>query len=160
MHLIIFANMNMYFNIIRFCYRVKLCADFLFLIVPSLCASTLLSSHLDGLYSTMAFVIGALLMFGGPTSANTALTDDNSRTIHTIKDIKMGGKQPFISWFRSYINVATAISILAVDFKIFPRRFAKAETFGTGVMDVGVGAYVISNAIVSPEARGKYIQAK
>ena len=49
----------------------------------------------------------------------------------------------------------TAFSIIAVDFKIFPRYFAKAETYGTGLMDVGVGCFMISNAIVSPEARGK-----
>jgi phosphatidylinositol glycan class W len=64
----------------------------------------------------------------------------------------MIGRQPFICNFRAYVLVATAVSILAVDFHIFPRRFAKAETYGTGIMDVGVGAFVVSNAIVSPEA--------
>ena len=51
--------------------------------------------------------------------------------------------------------VAAVISILAVDFTLFPRRFCKAETFGTGLMDIGVGAFVVSNAIVSPEARNR-----
>ena len=57
--------------------------------------------------------------------------------------------------WRANIYTATAITILAVDFKIFPRRYCKAETFGTGLMDIGVGAFVLSNAMVSPEARGK-----
>jgi hypothetical protein len=52
------------------------------------------------------------------------------------------------------MNLVTGVCILAVDFKVFPRRFAKTETFGYGLMDTGVGMFVISNAIVTPEALG------
>ena len=68
----------------------------------------------------------------------------------------MTEKRPFVGGFRAYILITTAIAILAVDFVIFPRRFAKAETYGSGLMDMGVGTFIISNAIVSPEARGIY----
>uniref|UniRef100_A0A7S3PKF7 Phosphatidylinositol-glycan biosynthesis class W protein n=1 Tax=Aplanochytrium stocchinoi TaxID=215587 RepID=A0A7S3PKF7_9STRA len=53
-----------------------------------------------------------------------------------------------LSAFRSMITLCTMIAILAVDFQIFPRRFAKAETFGTGLMDIGVGCFVLSNSVV------------
>lgn len=65
---------------------------------------------------------------------------------------------PFLTAFRVLVNIKTAISILAVDFSVFPRRYAKTETYGTGVMDFGVGAYVMANAMVCPEARGKKVQ--
>ncbi|NXO30118.1 PIGW protein, partial [Cisticola juncidis] len=60
---------------------------------------------------------------------------------------------PAITVFRVYVNVLTAISILAVDFPQYPRRYAKAETYGTGAMDLGVGAFVFGNALVCPEVR-------
>ncbi|XP_068601044.1 phosphatidylinositol-glycan biosynthesis class W protein [Brachionichthys hirsutus] len=129
--------------------------DFSLLILPLVLSCTLLSSHLHEVAAIATIVLACLLWYiyrfsSRPSSrrpANAASAFLQSRVrLHRV---------PFVTLFRVFVNVKTAISILAVDFSVFPRRYAKTETYGTGVMDYGVGAFVFANALVCREARRK-----
>lgn len=63
-------------------------------------------------------------------------------------------RHSFLSAYRCAMMLVTCITILAVDFTVYPRRLAKTETYGTGLMDVGVGSFVVANALVSRQSRG------
>lgn len=73
---------------------------------------------------------------------------------HVEPFIKIPAKRPeYIGIIRGITGYITAVAILAVDFQCFPRNLAKTETFGFGLMDVGVGLYVLSNGMISPDVK-------
>ena len=63
---------------------------------------------------------------------------------------------PAISCFRVVNSAFTAVAILAVDFPLFPRRYAKTELYGTGAMDFEIGRFPLRTAMISPKIRRKY----
>ncbi|KAI0324103.1 hypothetical protein GY45DRAFT_1439298 [Cubamyces sp. BRFM 1775] len=74
---------------------------------------------------------------------STALKDGNISGIISIPPL------PALTTYRSHMLLLTFLCILAVDFPVFPRSLAKCETFGASMMDLGVGAFVFSQGIVS-----------
>lgn len=76
----------------------------------------------------------------------------SSQVLYTMLDHLSAPRKRFLSGFRGGMMMYTFVAILAVDFHAFPRRYAKAETYGTGLMDVGVGAMVFAGGLVSKAA--------
>ncbi len=121
--------------------------------MPSILLATVLSDCIELAYCGILTLTIALLFYQSKQAGDKRYA---GLSTSNLWNVALTGKRPFITCFRSYVLIATAVCILAVDFTAFPRRFGKVETYGTGFMDAGVGAFVMSNAIVSSEARGRY----
>ncbi|ONK59989.1 uncharacterized protein A4U43_C08F13040 [Asparagus officinalis] len=124
---------------------VALFMDFLCVVVPILLIFTVLA---EWVYSFTAFVI-LLLIF---CISAKRLSSSSSRFME--RPGHMLSLRTSILSYRVSVVLLTCVCILAVDFKIFPRRYAKTETYGTGLMDLGVGSFVVANSLVSRQARG------
>lgn len=139
-------------------------ADFLLNVCAILFATTL--------YSTTPLVLGIFLVTPGVLvlllrDNSTSSSDDTSArskqpkklpkatdppTVASLPDAPILPVRPFLTHYRGSMLVVTCLAILAVDFPIFPRRFAKVETWGTSLMDLGVGSFVFSAGVVSARA--------
>lgn len=54
---------------------------------------------------------------------------------------------PFLNQTNSIALIATSISILFVDFLVYPRCLAKTETFGVSLMDIGTGSILFISGV-------------
>ncbi|KAI9885353.1 MAG: 1-phosphatidylinositol-3-phosphate 5-kinase [Watsoniomyces obsoletus] len=128
------------------------------------CGAVLLATTL---YSSAPVLLSALLL--GPAALIYALPNRSRRTKTGVKGPRTrpatnsnGGspttsgsplpRRPFVSIYRGCMLIMTCVAILAVDFKIFPRRFGKTETWGQSLMDLGVGSFVFSAGLVGVRA--------
>lgn len=126
-------------------------ADFLFNWAVTLAAVTIYSEKLAVLAFSL-FVTGVLAVISRPSGrAEKKQVKQNKKA----SPVRASLYKPFITIYRSAMMVLTITCILAVDFPVFPRRFAKTETWGTSVMDLGVGSFVFSMGVISVRRRLK-----
>ncbi|KAL6878390.1 hypothetical protein ACP4OV_012560 [Aristida adscensionis] len=122
-------------------YFSTLVVDYLTVVLPILLVFTVLADWAFTCAISLVIVLSIYIMF-----------------IRFQSHLKVGRNQlpslrADISSYRVSVVLVTCLCILAVDFRIFPRRYAKAETYGNGIMDLGVGSFVVANALVSRQAR-------
>ncbi|GAB1603092.1 phosphatidylinositol-glycan biosynthesis class W protein-like [Argonauta hians] len=141
--------------------RFKPLIEFVVLVVFTELAFTLFSDHL---ILVLLFIVLTIILLLSSLASHTPQVwthlSDPDKLQKPILTYNEGRQLKFVTAFRAVINILTGICILAVDFPAFPRRFAKTETYGTSVMDTGVGFFVMANALTSPEARHKTLRCK
>lgn len=132
--------------------------DFVVLIVPLVITLTVLSSFIL-LENLTVIVCGAWLLYQIYHRRTCYAKVPVQKVFASFLKISLESEyNPVITCYRVINSVFTAIAILAVDFPLFPRRFAKTELYGTGAMDFGVGGFIFGAAMVCPEVRRKYIE--
>ncbi|XP_018422508.1 PREDICTED: phosphatidylinositol-glycan biosynthesis class W protein [Nanorana parkeri] len=127
--------------------------DYILLVLPLVLSCTIFSDVLHIVLLSIA-ALCLLLFYVISRKRNKSIKTSLYQICQSFLNAQVGnGAIPAVTTLRVFLNVLTAVAILGVDFPLFPRRYAKTETYGTGVMDLGVGCYVFGNALVSPEAR-------
>ncbi|KAI9068191.1 hypothetical protein FKP32DRAFT_1562231 [Trametes sanguinea] len=133
--------------------------EVLLLVVP-LIASVTVFADAPGKLSLALLVPTVFLLFLPRRESGTFLPSSlahsrtSSRDATALRDGTYTGiihipPLPALTVYRSHMLLMTFICILAVDFPVFPRSLAKCETFGASMMDLGVGAFVFSQGVVS-----------
>lgn len=131
--------------------NIRIIIEFSLTIVPCILSCTILSEYLLHVCSSMLIV--SLIVFLLIATRKCPQFKDNVVPVQSKR-------LPFLTNFRALVNIITVVCILAVDFKVFPRKFAKTEVYGYSLMDTGVGLFIIANALVAPEARNKMMDKK
>ncbi|XP_010240872.1 PREDICTED: uncharacterized protein At4g17910 isoform X2 [Nelumbo nucifera] len=125
-------------------YMAMLALDFLFIILPILLFFTVLAEWAN-MCAVLLLIFLLLCIVMKRFGSYSPYSKGRSQSVYSIRTN--------ISSYRVSMMIVTCLCILAVDFQIFPRRYAKAETYGTGLMDLGVGSFVLANSLVSRQAR-------
>ncbi|XP_018407045.1 PREDICTED: uncharacterized protein At4g17910 isoform X2 [Cyphomyrmex costatus] len=123
--------------------NIKVVIQFVLIIIPTILCYTILSEY----------IISACLILTLICTLNLSLMIERKINYSDLNTELVKDKISCITNFRALTNIITAVCILAVDFRIFPRKFAKTETYGHSLMDTGVGMFILANALVAPETR-------
>ena len=129
------------------CRRFSFLLEYVTIVLPGVLLFTVLADYCISLL-VFTFSLSLLLILFALRTVPNPLS-----TLRQALNVPYPKRLPFVTLGRTYVNLFTAIAILAVDFHIYPRRLAKAETYGTGLMDIGVGCFLLAHGTTAPEAR-------
>ncbi|KAG2124919.1 GWT1-domain-containing protein [Suillus cothurnatus] len=127
-------------------------AEFVILAMPLLLSMTLFAEA-PGTLSLLLLVLMLVLLLLPPLERGMPLLAESQDEL-----VSPDGKSraeappiplPALTTYCAHMMLMTVLSILTVDFPVFPHFLAKCETYGVSLMDISVGSFVFSQGIVS-----------
>lgn len=115
--------------------------EFIVISVPAIVSVNVINNYVNYIVAIAAIVVVIVVW--------------RSKCLHRAerREFEFGRRPALFTLIRSTISLLTVLCILAIDFESFPRKFRKHRTYGAGLMDVGIGLFVFSMALVSPRPR-------
>lgn len=113
------------------------------------------------IYLSLQLLLGFILHTCRRHFYELSQEDDSitSQTLYkssTLSQASINSKMEFLTFYRSTVNYLTFVAILAVDFTIFPRSYAKTELYGYGLMDLGAASFCAIGGLVSWFAKSQF----
>eukprot|EP01031_Cornospumella_fuschlensis_P038875 gene38875-47287_t len=143
--LAVFALLLLFVKLLNLRYELSLYSEFAMLFTAVILLLTILADFAPLIALVLLLMCSSILASHRKSAA----------TYPTVDSAALASRhQAFITDFKGFVVCLTVVSILAVDFSIFPRYLAKTETWGVSLMDLGTGAYLVSSAVTSRTARG------
>ncbi|VDN06592.1 unnamed protein product [Thelazia callipaeda] len=129
-------------------FWLKFSLDFLFIVLPIILSLTLFSDHISVILLLELVALLSLIVFSLCEYCFIAREKPTLYQIFSQVVDDQHSPTKFVTYMRTMVLIATATAILAVDFDVFPRRFAKTHTYGRSIMDVGTASFVYCFAVV------------
>ncbi|VDP42494.1 unnamed protein product [Schistosoma margrebowiei] len=116
-------------------FYLSLIIDYFIILVPIILLLTLLSSYIIIIVIScfVLFLLWSLL--------------PNYNQMNSFGNFHFLPTDILIAYLRTTIYILSCIMIYAIDLPICPRRFAKSELNGLGLMDVGTGLFICASSI-------------
>lgn len=108
--------------------------EFIILVIPLLSALTILSDYPIILNSSILSLAVIIRLLYPPLPPSFPPASGNE--LPYVNPPPRLFSKPFVTIYRAHMMLMTVICILAVDFKVFPREFAKTETWGTSIVSL------------------------
>lgn len=101
------------------------------------------------IYSILIVFVGKMLILrrDKATLRPSKIISENKNFIFQVTDLELWILKLSIQAFRALVVLISNVTILAVDFYIFPQKHVKTLTYGFSLMDIGVGYFILCHSM-------------